>query len=140
MMALSSAERTAARHSQLIILDSILENYHSSVIDSSNELLTKPEVASFLRVNLRTISRYVVQGKLPSYRVAGSRPCRFRKSDVERLLMPISAGQERDLSLDAFIKQQQGGLIQWICPKEVSWRGTRLCHLAFRKRHMVTQH
>ncbi len=55
------------------------------MIDESDQLLTKQEVADWLRVDLNTVDRMRERGELPTVRV-GQRLVRFRRSDVLRLL------------------------------------------------------
>jgi excisionase family DNA binding protein len=47
---------------------------------SADRLLTIPEVAAFLRLNLKTVERMAREGRLPSLRVCGR--VRFRPSDI----------------------------------------------------------
>lgn len=55
------------------------------MIDETDQLLTKQEVADWLRVDLNTIDRMRERGDLPTVRV-GPRLVRFRRADVLRLL------------------------------------------------------
>src|ERR687885_608706 len=54
------------------------------------DLLTMREVAGLLRVSEVTVARWVKQGRLPAYRV-GPRAVRLRRSDVERVMEPVSS-------------------------------------------------
>ena len=47
-------------------------------------LLTKSEAAEMLNVSLRTLSRMIAAGSLPTVRITGSP--RIRRADVERLV------------------------------------------------------
>lgn len=53
--------------------------------DAAGGLLTAAEVATYLRVDVRTVFRYLAAGKLKGRRL-GSRTLRFRKEDVERFI------------------------------------------------------
>ncbi len=75
---------------------------------NSEPLLTTRQVADLLQVSPKTVSRLIKQGRLPSYRIAGSGPRRIRRFDVERLLEPESP-HSADLDLDDFINTQQNG-------------------------------
>ncbi len=55
------------------------------MIEEADQLLTKQEVADWLRVDLNTIDRMRERGDLPTVRV-GPRLVRFRRADVLRLL------------------------------------------------------
>lgn len=52
--------------------------------DSTDELLTRAEVARYLRVSDRTVSRLIRAGKLPASRIG--RAVRIRKSDLLNML------------------------------------------------------
>ena len=53
------------------------------------ELLSVQEAADFLGLSVSTIRRYIRDGRLPAYRVAGERLLRIKRSDLEALLDPI---------------------------------------------------
>jgi len=53
------------------------------------ELLSVQEAADFLGLSVSTIRRYIRDGRLPAYRVAGERLLRIKRSDLEKLLDPI---------------------------------------------------
>lgn len=53
------------------------------------ELLSVQEAADFLGLSVSTIRRYIRDGRLPAYRVAGERLLRIKRSDLEELLDPI---------------------------------------------------
>ncbi len=55
------------------------------MIEEVDQLLTKQEVADWLRVDLNTVDRMRERGDLPTVKV-GPRLVRFRRSDVLRLL------------------------------------------------------
>jgi len=48
-----------------------------------------PRAAAYFDLSERTLRRYIAAGKLPGYRVAGTRTIRVRVSDVAALLEPI---------------------------------------------------
>jgi hypothetical protein len=65
-------------------LDDIKENFQPK---SPDELLTRNEVAAMLKVDLSTIHKWCVKGKLIPLGI-GSRVY-FRRSDIEAALIPI---------------------------------------------------
>ena len=65
-------------------LDDIKENFQPK---SPDELLTRNEVAAMLKVDLSTIHKWCVKGKLIPLGI-GSRVY-FRRSDIESALIPI---------------------------------------------------
>jgi excisionase family DNA binding protein len=54
--------------------------------------LTIRETATLLALSKRTIHRYIAEGKLKAYRVAGEKVIRIKWEDVEALLIPVSGG------------------------------------------------
>ena len=54
--------------------------------------LTIRETATLLALSKRTIHRYIAEGKLKAYRVAGEKAIRIKVEDVEALLIPVSVG------------------------------------------------
>jgi excisionase family DNA binding protein len=50
----------------------------------AEDLLTSHEVADYLKVDLRTVYRYIKQGQIPKVKVGGR--WRFRRSDIEAWL------------------------------------------------------
>jgi len=50
--------------------------------------LSREEAAKVLDVHMRTIDRLVRDGRLPRYRIAGTRSPRFRIEDVRALVVP----------------------------------------------------
>lgn len=50
--------------------------------------MTREEAAKYLRVHVRTLDRWMREGKLPHYRIAGIRTIRIKLSDLEALLTP----------------------------------------------------
>jgi excisionase family DNA binding protein len=51
----------------------------------TDELMTAPELAKYLKVELRTVYRYLKDSQLPAIRMGGR--WRFRKEDVDRWLL-----------------------------------------------------
>ena len=49
------------------------------------------ETAALLALSTRTIHRYIAEGKLRAYRVAGEKVIRIKREDVEALLEPVDA-------------------------------------------------
>ncbi|HID85803.1 MAG TPA: DNA-binding protein [Anaerolineae bacterium] len=60
------------------------------------ELLSVREAADFLGLSVSTIRRYIRDGRLPAYRVAGERLLRIKRSDLEALLDPVFEGKQRE--------------------------------------------
>lgn len=48
--------------------------------------MTKAEAAAYMRVDTRTIDRWVRDGKLTRHRVSGIQSVRFARADLEGLL------------------------------------------------------
>ncbi len=74
----------------------------------TSPLLTTQQVAAYLRVSIKSVQRLTKQGRLASYRIAGTGPRRYRTTDVERLLEPETPVSV-DVDLDHFIDTQQDG-------------------------------
>ena len=53
------------------------------------ELFSVQEAAEFLGLSVSTVRRYIRDGRLPAYRVAGERLLRIRRDDLEALLRPV---------------------------------------------------
>jgi excisionase family DNA binding protein len=69
-------------------------------MDTSHPYLTIRETATLLIVSTRTIHRYIAEGKLKAYRVAGEKAIRIKREDIEALLQPVrvqnaSSGTQR---------------------------------------------
>lgn len=62
-------------------------------MDASRPCLTIKDTAIFLAVSTRTNHRYIAEGKLRAYRVAGEKAIRLRQEDVEKLLEPARREQ-----------------------------------------------
>lgn len=63
-------------------------------MDLPRPYLTIRETAALLALSVRTIHRYIAEGKLRAYRVAGERSIRIKREDVEALLEPVGAEGE----------------------------------------------
>ena len=61
-------------------------------MDSPRPYLTIRETAALLALSTRTIHRYIAEGKLKAYRVAGEKVIRIKWEDIETLLIPVSEG------------------------------------------------
>ncbi|KQW43019.1 hypothetical protein ASC77_22250 [Nocardioides sp. Root1257] len=48
-----------------------------------------PAAAVVLDVTERTVRRYIAEGKLPAFRLAGGSNLRVRRGDVDALLAPL---------------------------------------------------
>lgn len=57
---------------------------HDAAVDTPDDLLTRAEVARYLRVSDRTVSRLIRTGKLPAARIG--RAVRIRHSDLLEML------------------------------------------------------
>jgi excisionase family DNA binding protein len=58
-------------------------------MDSSRPYLTIRETAVLLALSTRTIHRYIAEGKLKAYRVAGEKVIRIKREDVDALPKPL---------------------------------------------------
>jgi excisionase family DNA binding protein len=58
--------------------------------------LTIRETASLLALSTRTIHRYIAEGKLKAYQVAGERTIRIKREDLDALLAPVGAHPDAD--------------------------------------------
>jgi len=63
-------------------------------MDAARPYLTIRETAALLALSTRTIHRYIADGKLKAYRVAGEKVIRIKRQDVEALLEPVGAERE----------------------------------------------
>jgi excisionase family DNA binding protein len=52
------------------------------------EFITRAESADILKIEIRTLDRWVQKGRLRAYRVPGSRLIRFKRKEVMALLQP----------------------------------------------------
>ena len=60
-------------------------------MDATRPYLTIRETAVLLALSTRTIHRYIAEGKLKAYRVAGEKVIRIKREDVDALLEPVGA-------------------------------------------------
>ncbi len=63
----------------------------AALMDTSRPYLTIRETAALLALSTRTIHRYIAEGKLKGYRVAGEKVIRIKREDIEALLEPVGA-------------------------------------------------
>ncbi len=61
---------------------------------------TRAEAAQYLRVTPKTIDRYVQQGLLTKFSIAGGRSTRFKVSELDALLQP-EIGEAREKCSEA---------------------------------------
>jgi excisionase family DNA binding protein len=61
-------------------------------MNSPRPYLTIKETAALLALSTRTIHRYITEGNLKAYRVAGEKAIRIKLEDVEALLIPVRSG------------------------------------------------
>lgn len=73
------------------------ESVEVMATDISDFVYTVKETAALLKLSERTIRRYIRQGKLKAYRVAGERELRIKGRDLLRLLEPIENPTDHDL-------------------------------------------
>jgi len=66
--------------SQLPPEQSIAESSRHLVIESEPDLMTKQDVAKFLKISVRSVDNWMRSGFLPHYRVG--RVVRFRQKDI----------------------------------------------------------
>lgn len=59
------------------------------VSTSVGDLFDRHQAAAYLGCSEKTIRNYVASGVLPAYRVRGGRFLRFKRSDVEGLLVRV---------------------------------------------------
>lgn len=52
------------------------------------QYFTRHEAAAYLRVSVRTIDRYADDGKLPAFRIKGIQSVRFKRADLDALVVP----------------------------------------------------
>jgi excisionase family DNA binding protein len=56
---------------------------------SRRDLITLRQAAEWVGVDPTTLRRWIAKGKLPAYRIAGTRNLRLDRAEVEALLLPI---------------------------------------------------
>lgn len=57
-----------------------------------DELLTYRQTADLLKVDVATVRRWIMAGRLPAYRL-GPQTVRVRRGDVHTLLTPVQSGK-----------------------------------------------
>jgi uncharacterized protein len=62
-------------------------------MEATRPFLTIRETAALLALSTRTIHRYIAEGQLRAYRVAGEKAIRIKREDIEGLLQPVSVGE-----------------------------------------------
>ncbi|MBU0704956.1 MAG: helix-turn-helix domain-containing protein [Chloroflexi bacterium] len=60
------------------------------------ELFSVQEAAEFLSVSEGTIRRYILDGRLPAYRLGNERLIRIKRQHLEGLLSPIKPGNDEE--------------------------------------------
>ncbi|MEM7127026.1 MAG: helix-turn-helix domain-containing protein [Chloroflexota bacterium] len=50
--------------------------------------LTLSQAETYLQVSRRTVYRLMEEGRLPYFRISGTRQRRFQKSDLDKLMIP----------------------------------------------------
>ena len=60
------------------------------------ELFSVQEAAKFLGISESTIRRYVSDGRLLAYRLGDERLIRIKRQDLDKLLSPINAGNDKE--------------------------------------------
>jgi excisionase family DNA binding protein len=58
------------------------------------QLISVEQAAAYLGLNIRSIRRYIADGRLPAYRVAGT-SIRVDQADVDALIRPVPAAAGR---------------------------------------------
>lgn len=58
--------------------------------------LTLPQAIAYLQVSRRTVYRLMDEGRLPFFRISGTRQRRFQKSDLDKLMIPDSSDAPTD--------------------------------------------
>jgi len=58
---------------------------------SAREYLTPEQAADALSIHVQTLRGYVRTGKLPALRLAGERSIRIRRTDLEKVLEPMTS-------------------------------------------------
>lgn len=58
--------------------------------------MTRDEAASFARVSSATLDRWVREGRLARYKIAGTQSVRFARSEITALVVP-DVGEEADI-------------------------------------------
>ncbi|MDP2947911.1 MAG: helix-turn-helix domain-containing protein [Chloroflexota bacterium] len=58
------------------------------------EWMTVKEACAYLKVDRRTLYKYMKLGKLPYYQLGGVGTRRFRREDLDALLVPMGGKQK----------------------------------------------
>lgn len=86
------------------VLDSIGTSENSALnVSGQYRYLTTRQVACYLNISTRTVSRLVRDGLLNAYRIRSHGQRRFRSDEVDRILVPESGSALTDDHLDSFI-------------------------------------
>lgn len=59
---------------------------------SNTEFIDQDTAADFAGVSVKTIRRFIADGRIPAYRL-GKRVIRIRRSDLEALFVPIEPNE-----------------------------------------------
>lgn len=78
-------------------------------MESSRPDLAIRETAALLALSTRTIHRYITEGKLKAYRVAGEKTIRIKREDVDALLSPIAGEGHVAETADEHTRPRTGG-------------------------------
>lgn len=96
---------------------------------ASPRWVTRNDAAAYLQVDPKTVDRYVREGKLTKYTLAGGRAVRFDQSDLDAMLHPEIKVSDEDL--DELLIQRTwlsehtcwAGIIQRTCnPNSTNWK------------------
>lgn len=55
--------------------------------------LTRREAAAYVRVSLETFDRWVKERDVPKHKAAGTQSVRFRREDLDALMVPVQPGE-----------------------------------------------
>lgn len=58
------------------------------------DLYWVPEAREYLGISDATLRRLVREGRLPAYRMGGMGRLRFRKEDLDAVLVPVPTGRQ----------------------------------------------
>ena len=67
---------------------SVIQPEECIVETTRSPWVSRAEAAAYLGVGTPALDRYVREGKLARYKVAGTQTVRFRRSDVEAMITP----------------------------------------------------
>lgn len=57
---------------------------------TTEQWTTIKDTCAYLRIHKMTLHRWISEGRIPAYRLAGSKELRLKTTDVEALLVPAS--------------------------------------------------